>query len=132
MSDYPFHRLNTPSHIRIGTGGGWVKPSSGYSFKNSGRNVVRIISNLKNGRNPAAGIGSNKFRFYDGVFLEVLYHRNELGEEIFNDMYSKNPPERIFRFLDEETSLSDDLKVITSFRSGPFISALGRLVSRLF
>ncbi|MCA6073499.1 lycopene cyclase family protein [Fulvivirga sedimenti] len=132
MSDYPFHRLNTPSHIRIGTGGGWVKPSSGYSFKNSGRNVVHIISNLKNGRNPAAGIGSNKFRFYDGVFLEVLYHRNELGEEIFNDMYSKNPPERIFRFLDEETSLSDDLKVITSFRSGPFISALGRLVSRLF
>ncbi len=130
MSDYPFDRINTPNHIRIGTAGGWVKASSGYSFKNSGRYVRRIVENVKAGRNPTDGIGSGKFRFYDSVFLGVLYNQNELGEEIFSDMYQKNPPELIFRFLDEETGLTDDLRIISSFRSLPFIKSLFRLISR--
>ncbi|MBL7809382.1 MAG: hypothetical protein JNN28_16300, partial [Saprospiraceae bacterium] len=35
MTDFPFEQYSVERHLRIGTGGGWVKPSTGYSFKNS-------------------------------------------------------------------------------------------------
>ncbi len=130
MSDFPFHRENTDSHIRIGTAGSWVKPSSGYSFKNSGKNVGKVLENIKAGQPPARGILSPKFRFYDTVFLNVLYHHNEKGPGIFSDMYCKNPPERILKFLDEETSLLDDIKIISSFEKGVFIRAFFKTLFR--
>ena len=130
MSDYPFHKINSDSHIRIGTAGSWVKPSSGYSFHNAGKYAARIVENLKNNSPATQGIGSLKYRLYDSIFLEVLYHQNELGEEIFSDMYQKNPTSRIFKFLDEETSIGEDLKIITSFRSAPFTRALLRTIRR--
>ncbi|NNM15670.1 MAG: lycopene cyclase, partial [Bacteroidia bacterium] len=38
MSNYPFHREHSDTITKIGTAGGWVKGSSGYSFKNAERN----------------------------------------------------------------------------------------------
>src|SRR5210317_807751 len=32
MTTFPFHKYNTNTITKIGTAGGWVKPSSGYSF----------------------------------------------------------------------------------------------------
>ncbi|MEJ2004833.1 MAG: lycopene cyclase family protein [Cyclobacteriaceae bacterium] len=130
MSDYPFHQVNTKNHIRIGTAGSWVKPSSGYSFKNSGKNIKKVIENMKAGKSPVRGLLSPKFRLYDAVFLNVLYHHNELGPRIFSDMYSKNPPQRILKFLDEETSLMEDVKIISSFQKGLFTRAFLRTVFR--
>jgi len=128
MSDFPFHRSSTDRHIRIGTAGSWVKPSSGYSFRNTGKNIEKMIENMKTGRSPVKGLLSPKFRLYDSVFLNVLYHHNDLGPGIFADMYTKNPPQRILKFLDEETSLVEDLKIISSFESGLFTKAFFRTV----
>jgi lycopene beta-cyclase len=130
MSDFPFHRSNTESHIRIGTAGSWVKPSSGYSFKNSGKNIQKVLENMKAGRPPVKGVLSPKFRLYDSVFLNVLYHHNDKGPEIFSDMYCKNPPQLILKFLDEETSIMEDIKIISSFEMGIFVRALFKTVFR--
>lgn len=35
MTDYPFEKENSAYLTKIGTAGGWVKASSGYSFKNT-------------------------------------------------------------------------------------------------
>ena len=126
MTDYPFHQHHAVSITKIGTAGGWVKPSSGYSFKNAERFSKQTVSNIKAGKKPEKGVASGRFRKYDTLFLDILQNRNELGEEIFTDMYLKNPASRIFRFLDEETSLPEDIKIISSFRPGPFQKALFR------
>ena len=105
MTDFPFHMENSRHITKIGTGGGWVKASSGYSFKNTERKVEKIVENLKNGYLPGKGLVNDKFRKYDSIFLDVLSKRNDLGEQIFTKLYTKNTPQEIFRYLDEESSL---------------------------
>lgn len=124
MSDYPFHRHHSDRVTKIGTAGGWVKPSSGYSFKNAERFSAKVIANIKRGNSPAKGIATGRFRKYDTLFLDILQNRNELGEGIFTQMYLKNPTSQIFKFLDEETSIAEDLKIISSFKPAPFQNAL--------
>jgi lycopene beta-cyclase len=122
MSDYPFHKDNiSPSVVKIGTAGSWVKSSSGYSFKNAERLSLKIVQNIKRGHDLNFGVISKKFRWYDKIFLGVLKGNNAMGEELFSSMYEKNKANQIFKFLDEETSFLDEIKITGSFRWGPFL-----------
>jgi lycopene beta-cyclase len=124
MTDYPFHRASTKTVTKIGTAGSWVRPSSGYSFKNAEKNVATIVANIKGGRIPCAGILKSKFRFYDALLLKILDKHNHLGPGIFYQMYSRSPVQRIFRFLDGESTLKEDYQIISSLKPWPFLRAL--------
>lgn len=126
MTDYPFHKDSTSKITKIGTAGSWVKGSSGYSFKHTEKKVAQIISNIKRGLNPGDELTSKKFRWFDSIFLDVLYRNNEMGEDIFTKLYSKNSPQQIFKFLDEETTLSEDMKVMLSLYHPQFIKSFFR------
>ncbi|MGY5851321.1 lycopene cyclase family protein [Salegentibacter sp. F14] len=126
MTDFPFEEGNTPNITRIGTGGGWVKASTGYSFINTQKRVSKIVENLKSGRLPGEGLINKKFKKYDGIFLDVLANNNHKGEEIFTKFYTKNTPEEIFSYLDEETTFSEDLRIMMSLYSFDFIKSFFR------
>jgi lycopene beta-cyclase len=132
MSTFPFEKHTKGNHIRIGTAGGGVKPSSGYSFKNCEKNAQITINNLKNDRNPQKGIISGWFRMFDAIFLEVLKERNDLGPKLFHIMYFKNKAQKIFAFLDEETSVWDNIKIANGFPKLLFTKAFFRYLGRHF
>lgn len=121
MTDFPFWNYNTPKITKIGTGGGWVKGSTGYSFKHTEKKVAKLIQNIKAGKNPSDQLFQNKFKFYDQIFLKVLKNENEKGPWIFERFYSKNSIATMFRFLDEETTFAEDLKIMRSLFSYSFI-----------
>lgn len=123
MSNYPFHQHHEKCLTKIGTAGGWVRPSSGYSFKNADRYSARMVENIKNGHRPEKGIATSRYRAYDSIFLNVLASRNELGEEIFTQLYTKPPIQSVFRFLDEESTLLEDFKIMFSLNGPPFWKA---------
>ncbi len=123
MSTYPFHTHHKKHISKIGTAGGWVRPSSGYSFKNADRYSTMMIENIKKGNKPEKGIATSRFRSYDAIFLKVLSKRNDLGEAIFTQLYTKPDIQEIFRFLDEESSLMEDIKVMFSLNKYPFWKA---------
>ena len=124
MSDYPFHKAGHDSLMKIGTAGGWVKPSTGYSFRNAERCIDRIVENLKGGRPPSAGVISSRHRLYDTLFLDLLQNRNAMGPSLFSRMYSRNSIQTIFRFLDEETSFAEDLRIMSTFDPRPFLKVI--------
>lgn len=124
MTDYPFHHHNNQYVTKIGTAGGWIKSSSGYGFKHSEKKIKIIVENLKKGLSPNHKLFSKKHRWYDKIFLKVLFHNNHLGESIFTKFYKKNDIGLTFKFLDEETNFYDDFKIICSLISIPFIKAL--------
>lgn len=126
MTDYPFHENSSDYITRIGTPGGWVKASSGYSFKNTERKVEQIIENIKSGLPLSEGLFNKTFARYDSIFLDVLARRNDLGEELFTKFYTKNSVEDIFRFLDEETTFSENLKIMFSLYHPEFIKSFFR------
>lgn len=126
MTDYPFHAHNTSRITKIGTAGSWVKGSTGYSFKHTEKKVFQIIENIKKGYNPGQGLINQRARWYDAIFLDVLNKRNDLGPELFSKMYTKNTPQEIFKFLDEETSPSEEIKILLSLFHPQFLYSLFR------
>jgi len=124
MSSYPFHKQESSKITKIGTSGGWVKASTGYSFKNAERFSKKIVENIKNGRTPHKNLHKQRFKHYDKLFLDVLLNYNSYGEKLFYKMYKKNNIKNIFQFLDDESTLSQELKIIISMTSHHFIEAL--------
>ena len=124
MSTFPFWEKNKDHFLKIGTGGGWVKASSGYSFKNTERKITKVIENLKANKKSNSGLFSKRHRFFDRIMLRVLQDENEIGSKIFEEMYTQNSTAQIFKFLDEETNFVEDLKIINSFNKAPFLRSL--------
>ncbi|MUP46419.1 lycopene cyclase [Gramella sp. BOM4] len=123
MTDYPFEDQNSDHITKIGTGGGWVKASSGYSFKNTEKKIDELIENIKSGHRPSYKLLNKRFRKYDAIFLDVLEKRNDLGEELFMKLYTRNSIQDIFRFLDEETKFSEDIKIMKSLFHPQFLKS---------
>jgi lycopene beta-cyclase len=124
MTSFPFWKENTANYMRIGTAGGWVKASSGYSFKNTEKQVGKIIELLQTGKGLNTPSKAARFQWYDDLFLRVLYHQNKVGNKLFSEMYSKNTIQTIFEFLDEESNLTEEIKLINRFSKYPFLKAL--------
>lgn len=124
MTNFPFQKDSTKHITKIGTAGGWVKGSTGYSFKRTEKKVLKIAENLKQNRLPSTGLYSKRHAFYDNVFLRVLQDENDKGEWIFDKFYSKNSVETMFEFLDEESSFYKDIKIMSALFSASFIKAL--------
>ncbi|WP_452599877.1 lycopene cyclase family protein, partial [Pontimicrobium sp. MEBiC01747] len=77
MTNFPFNKYSTNKLTKIGTGGGWVKGSTGYSFKHTEKKVSQIIKNLKQDKSTTFGLFNRRFKFYDKVFLKVLLDENK-------------------------------------------------------
>ena len=129
MTVYPFHQHNTSSLLHIGTAGGWTKASTGYTFQNTLSETARLIEFLKSKASLDRFHQSSKFEYYDMLFLDVLARYNERGSELFSLMFQKNPVQRIFKFLSNETGFWEDLLIMRSFPIRWFISAFWK---RLF
>lgn len=123
MTNFPFEKFNTKKVTKIGTGGGWVKGSTGYSFKHTEKKVEKIIENIKVNKTPSNNLFKSRFKFYDKVFLKVLKDENHKGEWLFDQFYDKNSIQTMFRFLDEESSFLEELKIMWSLFSWSFIRA---------
>ena len=123
MTNYNFEQFNTSKITKIGTGGGWVKGSTGYSFKHTEKKVAIITENIKAGRTPSHGLFKRKYKFYDTIFLKVLKDENHKGEWVFESFYAKNAVQTMFRFLDEESTFGEELKIMMSLFSWSFIKA---------
>ena len=121
MTSYKFSKSNTPHVINIGTAGGWTKASTGYTFRTTSKNTKKIISLLKQGKDMSKSLSKPKFWFYDLIFLDVLANYNDSGANLFSSLFKKTNVKAIFRFLDEESNLLEDLKIILSVPPRHFI-----------
>ena len=129
MTCYPFWKHNTKNVINIGSAGGWTKASTGYTFKNASKKSKALVQFLKSESDFSKFHKKDKFWFYDLLLLDILSSKNELGSKIFSSMFKKGESTVIFKFLDEETSIWEDLQVIWKCPKMMFVKALfGRIL----
>jgi lycopene beta-cyclase len=128
MTSYDFTRHNKPNHLKIGTAGGWVKPSTGYSFKLSEFKAKQLVQNIVNGNALAYKLFSKRHFIYDITLLEVLGKYNAQGDELFLKLYSRNPAYRLFDFLDDQSSYSQELKIMKSMTSMRFVNGFFKTI----
>lgn len=131
MTCYPFFENNTDTYFQIGTAGGWSKPSTGYTIKNSIEKIDIIINSLKQNKPLSKIRFKNRFWYYDLLFLDVLIASKGKGSQVFSDLFKNNDPIKIFKFLDEKTSVMEELSIFLSVDIKTFVKSLIKRISNL-
>ena len=108
----------------IGTAGGQTKPSTGYTFRFIQKQSEIIVQKL-----ISKGIPSKqrkiqrRFLFYDSTLLHILSKNLLPGKVIFSSLFKKNKASKIFKFLDNETSITEEIRLLNSLPKKVFIKA---------
>lgn len=128
MSDYPFPRRGGERILYTGTKGGRVKGSTGFAFHRIARDSEAIVRSLEEHGHPFdVPTPPPRYRTFDAMLLQILYRHGELGAPIFEQLFRRNPIDRLLRFLNEETSLREDIAIMASVPWWPFIRAWLRM-----
>ena len=108
--------------VNIGTRAGNVKPSTGYAFKNMFKQAKAICSTKDFSVNKVAV--NKRFLFYDQLLLIILTVWPSKGRPIFERLFKIKSSHFVLNFLDEKTSITEDLGMFTKLQVGVFIKAL--------
>ncbi len=131
MTEQPFPRRGGSRIMFTGTKGGRVKASTGYAFLRTQRDCERIVRSLRETGQPFHDIEPPKrYKTYDAMMLSILDRRGDFGRGVFADLFEKNPLERLWRFLDEEGSLGENIKLMSTVPWIPFVAAWFRVTWR--
>ncbi len=108
--------------IPIGTLGGFTKASSGYTFYFVQKAAKSMAEDLKNGVIPERH--KSRFNLYDALLLRVLAKDEGYGHRLFSNLFKSTSPELVFTFLNEESTVMQDLAIITKSPTIRFLKAL--------
>ena len=124
MTDQPY-KQQEGRIINIGTAGGQTKASSGFTFQFIQKTTAAIVQLLKEGKLPMIkrDFRYRKFQLYDRVLLNVLFKRKMNGDALFAAIFKKNSPAAVLEFLDNESTLATDLKIMASVPLNIFLPA---------
>jgi lycopene beta-cyclase len=115
MTTYDFHQHSTSKVIHLGTAGGAVKASTGFAFGRIQEQCDYVVDQLRKGLPIDLSTIYEKRRIVnDRTMLYVLLNSKHSGADFFTRLFQKNKVQDIFKFLDEETSLMEDLKLMSS------------------
>ncbi len=108
----------------IGTAGGQTKASTGYTFRFIQKQSDEIINQLLTGNTLLTSRPVLKrFLFYDSTLLNILSNNLLDGRTIFAGLFKKNRASLIFKFLDNESTVSEDLHLLNSLPKFTFTKA---------
>lgn len=131
MTDYAFKRVSG-NVINIGTAGGDTRGSTGYTFTNVQRTITEILKAFQETNTPffkteAIGV---KEKLYDSTLLNVLAEGKYEGHQLFSDLFSGTDAKSVFSFLDGDSSIIEELKVMKSLKTWPFLKWFTRVLLR--
>ncbi len=132
MSDVPINTFIGNRIVRIGTSGGFTNPATGFTFKNTQKKLSQIIYELQTNDTPHynESFFSKRFHLYASVLLNVLSYKRQKADEFFFDLYSKNSIDRLFKFLDGESTFFEELSIMYSTQKRIFSKAFFDVIRR--
>lgn len=124
MTDFEFP-LFDKHIINVGMSGGDTRASTGYTFIYIHRRMERIINGLIRQQDPRVGddFDLRRHRFYDSVMLRVLEKDKYPGALLFQKLFQRNSPQRLLRFLNGESSVLEELSLMSTTPILPFMKA---------
>ena len=135
MSDEPHSQNPFPKVIRIGTAGGYVKSSTGYSFERTQRRLQKLVKLIETDsiQNPKSKIQNPKWKgLLDSILLNVLRTKKHSIADVFTYFFAKNSTSQVLKFLDEDTNLREDLRIMQTVPLKPFVRATLETIGKIF
>ncbi len=125
MTNYRFTKYPSEHIVNIGTAGGLTKPSTGYTFLNiqeDSRNIVKAL--MQTEKPQYRKKKKQRFKFYDTLLLHIIQNNAESVKKIFSCLFKRNDFRKILKFLDEKTTIWEDIWIIGRLPWKPFLFAL--------
>jgi lycopene beta-cyclase len=126
MTNTPFSRLGNEGEVLLGTAAGMVKATTGYAFKRIGRDSEQLAADFNDKKELRWSATKGRFRFYDRLLLGILSEEPLLGSVIFEALFKRVDMKTIMRFLDEETSLWEEIYIFSKLPYMPFLKQVYR------
>lgn len=117
MTTYDYPRRNG-NLIYIGLGGGAARPSTGYTFYGLQRQLMRLADRYPDVSSTT--VWPERHQLYDATLLRILQEKKLRGDEVFVNLFENNPPARVLSFLNGESSLVDELRLMGTTPIGVF------------
>ncbi|NIZ90761.1 lycopene cyclase [Kineosporiaceae bacterium B12] len=122
MTDAPFPPHPVPGVFRFGAAAGAVRPSTGYAFSAVQRQADAVAAALARGGEPVPPRPhGRRHLLMDSLVLEAVARSRLAGDELFVQLFTRNPVHRVLGFLDGSTGLADDLRLMASSPRGPML-----------
>jgi lycopene beta-cyclase len=110
----------------LGTVGGMTKPTTGYTFQRIHAQTRHLVSMwLADGRPTPLPGSPRRYRFADRTLLSILHHHPERGRPIFEHLFRTSSIDDVLSFLDEDTTLTEDARMMSKLPWLPFLRAGG-------
>jgi len=120
-----------PSRIKsIGTNGGSVKASSGYAFTRIQKHIDLLIESIKKDKIKSFRIPKTRYQLYDRIMMNAILTEKTTGKKVFENLFNRLGVQTIFKFLDEEKDIVNDLKIFSAPPKLPFIKAYFEEISK--
>ncbi len=105
------------SLFSIGAAAGNRKASTGYAFTRMHQDAVLRAQN-RSAKTP------KRFRFYDKMLLKIMQKEMNKIPEVMDRLFRRVPTPQILRFLDDKTTLTDEIKLFAQLDIPLFIKHL--------
>ena len=130
MSNASLDSVESNSIINLGARNYCVKPSTGYAFKNMFGQATEIAERIQAGQTTISTNRTHqeatkgRFAFYDALLLIILHLWPNYGRIIFTQLFSKVETKLILKFLDEKTTILEDIQIFSRLPVGIFLKSL--------
>ena len=123
-----------PSYVFAGLFEGGARPSSGYAFQRI-QSWAKKCAHSMIASNTLCTLPKDRWlqSFMDGLFLMVIKKNPTIAASLFESLFRKCDLKTVVKFMSDQASLPDCLKIIRSLPPRPFIEALPRfIIERLY
>ena len=114
--------------LHTGASANLIKPSTGYGFKKMHAFAQLVSKTAESNKlenfNKIALDFKKRFKFYDKLLLLILMYWPSKGKLIFTRLFEKRSVLTVFSFLDERSSLLQEIKIFASLPILIFLKAL--------
>jgi lycopene beta-cyclase len=120
-----------PSYVTVGLESGGARASTGYVFQRIQRWADEAEQQIRKGsRVSGHKLDSWMIRKMDQLFLRVLENHPERAPEIFTKLFSMNNTGTVIRFMSDEPTVKDIMRIICVLPPGIFIKELVKGIFR--
>ena len=110
MTDFDFDSKVMGNILPIGSAAGAIKPTTGYAFHRISKDTRDLMGFFSQSKKIKRGVFAKKrFRFYDKLLLKIIRDEPHRVKQVMEQLFKNNPFRRILQFLDEDSSVLQEV-----------------------
>lgn len=112
--------------IAIGQSAGMIKASTGYAFQRMTEDAQLLAASM--GNTNKRRTRHKRFLFYDRLLLSIIREDPAKAVAIFQRLFQYRRMSDIFKFLDEDSCLRDEIKIFVRLPWWPFLKRIHKVL----